>query len=77
MGLAIAQVVSPQPPTTEKWVQSEVSLCGLYDGQYGTGTGFSPSSLVFPLSVPFHQRSIIIHSSVICVGYSLSSWQWH
>ena len=65
MGFAIAQVVSPQPPTIEKWVQSQVSLCGLYGGQYGTGTGFSLSSLVFPpvIIIPsaLHRHSFICH----------------
>jgi hypothetical protein len=50
MGLFIAQVVSPQPSTA---VQSQVSPCGLYGGQYGTGTVFSLKSLVFPCQYHF------------------------
>jgi hypothetical protein len=48
----MAQVVSRRPPTAEARVQSRVSLCGIFGGQSGTGTGFSPSSSVFPC--PFH-----------------------
>jgi hypothetical protein len=47
-GCAMAQAVSCQPLTAEAWVHAWVSLCGICEGQGGTGTGFSPSSLVFP-----------------------------
>jgi hypothetical protein len=40
----VAQAVSRRPLTAE----ARVSQCGICGGQTGTGTGFSPSSLVFP-----------------------------
>jgi hypothetical protein len=44
----MAQAVSCQPVTTEARVRTWVNICGFYGGQSGTGTVFSPSSLVFP-----------------------------
>jgi hypothetical protein len=38
--------------TAEAWVRSWVSPCRICGGQNGTGTGFSPSTSVFPC--PFH-----------------------
>jgi hypothetical protein len=43
-----AQVVSRRPLTTEARVRARVNLCGICGGQSGTGTGFCPSSSVFP-----------------------------
>jgi hypothetical protein len=47
-GRAMAQAVSRRPPTAETRVRSRVSPCGICGGQSGTGTGFSPSTWVFP-----------------------------
>jgi hypothetical protein len=48
VGRAMAQAVSRLPPTAEARVRSQVSPCGICGGQSGTGTGFSPSTSVFP-----------------------------
>jgi hypothetical protein len=44
----MAQAVSRRPLTAEAWVRSRVSPCWICGGQGGTGTGFHPSSSVFP-----------------------------
>jgi hypothetical protein len=48
MGRAMAQAVSRRPLTAEARVRSRVSPCEIYGGQSGTGSGFSPSTSVFP-----------------------------
>jgi hypothetical protein len=48
MGRAMVQVVSRRPLTAEARVRSRVNPCGICGGQSGSGTGFSPSSSVFP-----------------------------
>jgi hypothetical protein len=44
----MAQIVSRRPLTAETWVRARINPCGICDGQNVTGTGFSPSSSVFP-----------------------------
>ena len=48
---------------TETHVRSHASPCEISGGQHGSGTGFSPSTSVLPLSVSFHQRSTLILST--------------
>jgi hypothetical protein len=44
----MAQVISRRPLTAEDRVRTRVNPCGIYGGQSVTGSGFSPSSSVFP-----------------------------
>jgi hypothetical protein len=48
LGRAMAQAVSRRPLTAKARVRSWVGPCGICGGQSGTGTGFSPSTSVFP-----------------------------
>jgi hypothetical protein len=43
----MAQAVSQRALTAEAWVHAHISPYGIYGGQSGIRTGFSPSSLVF------------------------------
>jgi hypothetical protein len=45
---AMAQAVSRRPHAAEARVRSRVGPCGICGGQSGTGTGFPPSTPVFP-----------------------------
>jgi hypothetical protein len=47
-GRAMAQVVSRRPLIAEARARARVNPCGIFGGQSGPGTGFSPSSSVFP-----------------------------
>jgi hypothetical protein len=44
----MAQAVNRRPLTAKARVRSRVGPCGICGGQSGTGTGFSPSTSVFP-----------------------------
>jgi hypothetical protein len=44
----MAQAVSRRPLTTEARIRARFNPCGICGGRSGTGTGFSPSSSVFP-----------------------------
>jgi hypothetical protein len=48
MSCAMAQAVSRRPLFTEARVHALFIPCGIYDGERGSGTGFSPSSSSLP-----------------------------
>jgi hypothetical protein len=58
----MAQVVSRRPLTAENWVRARVNPCGICGGQSGTGTGFSPSSSVFPFQ---YHSTVALQTHVI------------
>jgi len=54
------QTVNHWPVATEAWVQFQVSLCAIHDGQGGTGGRFS-----------WHSPAILyIHSSITDTVYT-------
>jgi hypothetical protein len=58
----MCQAVSHQPLTAEAWVPAWVSTCGICGGQTGSGTGFSLSYLVLPVSIiPSWLSTLICH----------------
>jgi hypothetical protein len=61
VGHAMAQVVSCWPLTTQAWVHTHVSSCGICGGQSGTGTGFLSPSHSDPPSISFHCGSRLIY----------------
>jgi hypothetical protein len=83
-GRAMAQAVSRKPPTAEARVRSRVSPCGICVGRSGTGTGFSPSTSVFPCQ--FHSTGAPLVGKVQnsarlrlewncnCTPHSVPSW---
>jgi hypothetical protein len=65
----MAQEVSRRPLTAEAWVRARVNPCRICGGQRGTGTGFSPSSSVFPCQYiipPSLSKLISSGECVIC-----------
>jgi hypothetical protein len=59
----MAQVVSRRPPTAEARFRAWVNPCGICGGQSGTGTGFSPSSSVFFLSI--YHSTVALQTHII------------
>jgi hypothetical protein len=58
----MAQVVSRRPLTTEYRVRALYNPCGICGGQNGTGTGFSPSSSVFPCQ---YHSTVVLQTHII------------
>jgi hypothetical protein len=66
---AQAQVVSRRALTAEARDRARVNPCGVFARQSGTGTGFSPSSSVFPcqyINPPSLSKLISSKECVIC-----------
>jgi hypothetical protein len=64
-GRAIAQAVSRRLPTTAARVRAQVTSCGIYGGQSGTGAGFLPVlrfslPILIPPTAPHSLSSSII-----------------
>jgi hypothetical protein len=57
----MAQAVSHRPLIAEAQGRARVSPCGIYGEQNGSGTGFSLSSSVFPVSIIPPWLSILIY----------------
>jgi hypothetical protein len=53
----MAQVISRRPLTAEAPVRSQATLCGIYCGRRGGGTGPSPSTSVFPFHYQYQSTS--------------------
>jgi hypothetical protein len=64
-GRAMAQAVSYQHLTVEARVRALVSPCGICGEQSGTGTGFSPSSSVFPCQ---YHSTVTVHTHMSLGG---------
>jgi len=76
----VLSFLSCQPFIVEAWVQSWVSPCGICGLQNGTGTGFSPSTLVVSIipSMPhiypcIYHRCIVILANDFAVSDTLLS----
>jgi len=57
---AMAQAVSHRPLTAEVLFQSQISQCGICDGQSGQWNRFLIHYFAFPLSLPLRRISIRI-----------------
>jgi hypothetical protein len=58
----MAQAISRRPLTAEARVRACVNPCEICGGKSGTGTGFSPSSSVFPCQ---YHSTIALHAHII------------
>jgi hypothetical protein len=71
LGHAMAQAVSRQPLITEARVRAAIGPCGICGGQNGTGTGFSPSSSVFPCQ---YYSTVALHIQISSGGRTIVLW---
>jgi hypothetical protein len=73
----MAQAIGRPLGTTEVWVPFQAFLSGTFGEQSGTGTAFSPSSLVgFRLLLSFHQFSIVYVFDLPPTLHNLSVVKW-
>jgi hypothetical protein len=63
----MAQAIRRRPLTAESRVRSRVSPCRICGGPSGTGTGFSPSTSVFPCQ--FHSTAAPLHGKTEKVNH--------
>jgi hypothetical protein len=74
----MAQAVSGRPVTAEDLVRVRVSPCGICGVQSDTGTGFSPSSSVFPVNIIPPWLSILVsYAGGLTIGPVLAAVQRH
>jgi hypothetical protein len=65
IGSAMAQAVNRRPLTAESRIRAGVNPCGICGGQSGAGTGFSPSSSVFPCQ---YHSTVVLHTRISSGG---------
>jgi hypothetical protein len=68
IGRAMAQPVSRRPLIAKVRACVRVSPCGIFGGQNGTGTRFSPSSLLFPCQ---YNSTVALHAHISSRGLAI------
>jgi len=72
-GLVIAQTVNYWPLNVRARFRSQFRLCEICGGQSGTETNFFPR---FPLSILFHQCSILIFTYMVLLPERQTGEAW-